>query len=54
MIELVFKGCLTALVTAILLALLLSFLVFIVYVLATVIKIAWHSFKGDDEDNNSQ
>lgn len=52
MIELVFKACLTTLVTALLLALLLFFLVCIVYFLASTIRIAYHAYFKDEDDDS--
>lgn len=49
MISLIFKGCLTAVVTAILLALTIIALVCIVYAVATMIRIAVETYKEDVE-----
>lgn len=49
MISLIFKGCLTAVVTAILLALTIIVLVCIAYAVATMIRIAVDTYKGDVE-----
>lgn len=49
MISLIFKGCLTAVVTAILLALTIIVLVCIAYAVATMIRIAVDTYKKDVE-----
>lgn len=49
MISLIFKGCLTAVVTAILLALTIIVLVGIAYAVATMIRIAVDTYKEDVE-----
>ena len=49
MISLIFKGCLTAVVTAILLALTIIVLVCIAYAVATMIRIAVDTYKEDVE-----
>lgn len=49
MISLIFKGCLTAVVTAILLALTIIVLAYIAYAVATMIRIAVDTYKEDVE-----
>lgn len=49
MISLIFKGCLTAVVTAILLALTIITLVYIAYAITTIIRIAVDTYKEDVE-----
>ena len=49
MISLIFKGCLTAVVTAVLLALTIIALAVIAYVVATMIRIAVENYKVDVE-----
>lgn len=49
MISLIFKGCLTAVVTAILLALTIIVLVCIAYAVATMIRIVVDTYKEDVE-----
>lgn len=49
MISLIFKGCVTAVLTAILLALTIIALVCIAYVVATMIRIVVDTYKDDVE-----
>ena len=49
MISFIFKWCVTAVVTALLLALAMILLVFVVYTVATIIRIAVNSYKDTVE-----
>ena len=49
MISFIFKWCVTAVVTALLLALAMILLVFIVYAVATIIRIAVNNYKDTVE-----
>ena len=52
MISFIFKWCVTAVVTALLVAITMALLVFIVYAVATIIRIAVNSYKDAVELEN--